>query len=449
MTHVFPSGIKPVFRLRLASGRQVDATGSHPFRTFGGWTPLADLAVGSRVAVPRRTPEPVGAGLGWSEHRLGLLAHLIGAGSVVPGQPLHYTSADECNLAFVEQAASSEFGIAPRRVAQATWTHVYLPSPHACTHGRYNPITAWFRELGIDGLRSDEKRIPDVLHSANDDEAATFLRHLWATDGSVTIAREDSTTAHRAYYASASRELADGVALLLSRFGIVARIKTVIKAGYRPGFHVIVADSAGLRAFCERIGVHGARGVVAERLLAAIAHCSGNTNVDTVPPEVWALVRAERQRAGLTERQFQAAIGTRYCGSSLYRRCPSRERLLRIAAALDSEVLRAVASSDIFWDRVVAIEPLGDQPVYDATVKGTHNFVADGILAHNSLEQDADIVVLLHREDFYEKESPRAGEADLIVAKHRNGPTDTVTVAFQGHYSRFVDMASGMSAPGR
>ncbi|NJP91549.1 replicative DNA helicase [Nonomuraea sp. FMUSA5-5] len=58
-----------------------------------------------------------------------------------------------------------------------------------------------------------------------------------------------------------------------------------------------------------------------------------------------------------------------------------------------------------------------------------------------SIEQDADMVILLHREDAYEPESPRAGEADLIVAKHRNGPTATVTVAFQGHYSRFVDMA--------
>jgi replicative DNA helicase len=58
-----------------------------------------------------------------------------------------------------------------------------------------------------------------------------------------------------------------------------------------------------------------------------------------------------------------------------------------------------------------------------------------------SLEQDADMVILLHREDAYERESPRAGEADFIVAKHRNGPTSTVTVAFQGHYSRFVDMA--------
>ncbi|CAB4948715.1 unannotated protein [freshwater metagenome] len=59
-----------------------------------------------------------------------------------------------------------------------------------------------------------------------------------------------------------------------------------------------------------------------------------------------------------------------------------------------------------------------------------------------SLEQDADLVILISREDAYERESPRAGEADFIVAKHRNGPTGNITVAFQGHYSRFVDMAS-------
>ncbi|MDQ1654746.1 MAG: replicative helicase, partial [Cryptosporangiaceae bacterium] len=61
-----------------------------------------------------------------------------------------------------------------------------------------------------------------------------------------------------------------------------------------------------------------------------------------------------------------------------------------------------------------------------------------------AIEQDADMVLLLHREDYYEKESPRAGEADFIVAKHRNGPTDTITVAFQGHFSRFVDMSTGV-----
>ncbi len=58
-----------------------------------------------------------------------------------------------------------------------------------------------------------------------------------------------------------------------------------------------------------------------------------------------------------------------------------------------------------------------------------------------SLEQDSDMVILLHREDIYEKDSSRPGEADLIVAKHRNGPIADLVLAFQGHYSRFVDMA--------
>ena len=72
---------------------------------------------------------------------------------------------------------------------------------------------------------------------------------------------------------------------------------------------------------------------------------------------------------------------------------------------------------------------------------GSHNFIANGVTVHNSIEQDADMVILLHREDVYDKESPRAGEADVIVAKHRNGPTKTIVVAFQGHYSRFANMA--------
>jgi replicative DNA helicase len=114
---------------------------------------------------------------------------------------------------------------------------------------------------------------------------------------------------------------------------------------------------------------------------------------------------------------------------------------MRCADALDSAALREIASSDVYWDHITGIEPMGIQPVYDATVKATHNFIADGVVSHNSIEQDSDVVILLHREDLYEKESPRAGEADLIVAKNRNGPTTTVTVAFQGHYSRFVDMA--------
>ncbi|HEY6309220.1 MAG TPA: replicative DNA helicase, partial [Streptosporangiaceae bacterium] len=439
ITNVFSSGTKDVYLIRLASGREVKASANHPFLTFSGWTPLEDLRVGDRLAIARHIPEPVNAGLGWSEYRIGLLAHLIGDGCVVRSQPVHYTSNDEENLDFVETAAAAEFGISPRRVAQKTWWHTYLPAPHHCTHGRGNPLHAWFRELGIEDLRSHDKRLPAALYSASEAEVCTFLRHLWATDGCVWIGVGNS--ASKVYYASSGRELAYGVAHLLARLKIVARIRQVEKAGYQPGYQVIVADSPSLRTFCERVGVHGRRGEMAKDLAALLEGRIVNTNVDTIPIGVWDLVKAERARAGLTEREFQAAIGTHYCGTTLYKSCPSRERLMRCADVLESDALREIASSDVYWDRIVSITPLGPQPVYDATIKGTHNFLADSLISHNSIEQDSDVVILLHREDAYERESPRAGEADLIVAKHRNGPVATVTVAFQGHYSRFVEMA--------
>jgi replicative DNA helicase len=408
LTNVFPSGIKPVFRLRLASGRQVKATGNHPFLTFHGWTALDTLEVGSRVAVPRLVPEPIGAGLGWSEHRLGLLAQLLGGGRVLPGRPVDYTSADEANLDFVDAAAAAEFGIDARRGRQGNRQHTYLSSPSRSTHGERNPLHVWFRELGIDDLRSHEKRIPDQVHQGSNSEVATFLRHLWATDGTVVVPPPGAKSTAEVGYGTTSRNLADGVMILLARFGIIARIKPTHPVGdERPLYHVVVADGPGVRAFCTKIGVHGTRAEDVERLAALLADRPTNSDVDALPGEAWDLVESER-----------------------------------CAEALDSGLLRDAATDDVFWDRVVAIEPLGEMPVYDATVKGTHNFIADGIAAHNSLEQDADMVILLHREDAYEKESPRAGEADLIVAKHRNGPTATVTVAFQGHYSRFVDMAN-------
>ncbi|MDL4773431.1 replicative DNA helicase [Actinomadura xylanilytica] len=436
VTNVFPSGVKETYRLRLASGREVKASGNHPFLKFDGWAPLDDLTPGDRIAIPRRTPEPLAAEIGWSEHRLGLLAHLIGDGCVLREQPVRYTSNEPANLDFVERAAA-EFGIHPRRVRQNAWWHSYLPAPSRCARSR-NPLHAWFGELGIENLRSHEKRIPDVLYGADRAELAVFLRHLWATDGCGAVS---AGSAPKVSYATTSRTLADGVTHLLSRFGIIARIREVPKKGNRPSYHVTVADGPDLRIFCREIGVHGRRGESIPVLFAKVSGHLDNPNSGSLLRESWGAVKVERVRLGTSERRFQAATGTRYCGSTQHRVGISRARYPRCAEAFDSDALRHAGNDDVFWDTIVAIEPLGPQPVFDATVEETHNFVADGVLAHNSIEQDADMVILLHREDAYEKESPRAGEADLIVAKHRNGPTATVTVAFQGHYSRFVDMA--------
>jgi replicative DNA helicase len=144
----------------------------------------------------------------------------------------------------------------------------------------------------------------------------------------------------------------------------------------------------------------------------------------------------------MTHRAFAAAMGQTFRESKMWKHAPSRERLGRVAQILDDAGLDIQAVNDLAWDTIVSIESIGVEEVYDATVLGGHNFVANGVVTHNSIEQDADMVMMIHREDMYEKESPRAGEADIMLVKHRNGPTANVTVAFQGHYSRFVDMAN-------
>ena len=441
LSHAFPSGVKEVFRVRLRSGREVMATGNHPFLTYDGWRPLAELAVGSRVAAPRHAPAPL-AVQDMPEAEVIMLAHLLGDGSFVKNQPIRYASTDEANLTAVT-AAARHFGITAVRDDHeaARCTSLRLPAPFHLTHGRRNPIAAWLGSFGLFGLRSHEKFVPNPVFSLPKRQLALFLRHLWATDGCVWW--DEKVGLARIYYASTSRRLVDDVARLLLRFNVMTRVKEIRKGDYRPCYHLLVYGAENQLRFLDDIGVHGGRAAMAEKSRQKLLAIKGNTNLDTIPREVWDRVRSVLVERQMTQRQFAAALGTQYCGTTLWKHAPSRERLGRVATILDDAQLEMVATNDVFWDEIASVESAGEQPVYDATVLGTHNFVANGISLHNSIEQDSDVVILLHREDAYERESPRAGEADLIVAKHRNGPTTTVTVAFQGHYSRFVDMAPG------
>ncbi|MBY8858961.1 replicative DNA helicase [Nocardia sp. CA2R105] len=441
MVKVFPSGRKEVFRLRLASGREVEATGNHPFLTVDGWVPLEKLTPGDRLATPRTVPEPVHTER-MTDDEVILLAHMIGDGSCVKRQPIRYASVDEENLAVVTSAAQ-HFGVTAVRdeYAAAKVTTLRLPAPYRLTHGKRNPIAAWLDELGLFGLRSYEKFVPRRIFALPNEQIALFLRHLWATDGSVRW--DEKGRQARIYYASTSRRLVDDVAQLLLRVGVHARIKRITKSGYRDCWHLTIDGADNQTIFARDIGVHGARGVAAQQVLHEIEPIARNTNVDTVPKEVWCKVRDLLTTKHITHREFSAAMGSRFCGSTMWKHSPSRSRLARVAAVLDDAEIEMLATNDVFWDRIVEITGLGEQDVYDGSVPGTNNFVAQGISVHNSLEQDADMVILLHRPDAFERDDPRGGEADLILGKHRNGPTATITVAHQLHLSRFVDMARG------
>jgi replicative DNA helicase len=439
LTHAFPSGVKEVFRVRLRSGREVEATANHPFLTYDGWRALGELAAGSRVAVPRSVPEPMNA-VDLPDPEVILLGHLIGDGSFVRNQPIRYASKDEANLAAVA-AAARHFGVTAVRDEHeaARCTSLRLPAPYHLTHGKRNPIAAWLDSLGLFGLRSHEKFIPKEIFSLSKPKLALFLRHLWATDGCVWW--DANLGQARIYYASTSRQLVDDVAQLLLRFNVLTRVKAIRKGDYRIYYDLYIYGSENQLRFLDAVGVYGERSTKAGICRQMLRPIGVNTNLDTVPKEVWIRVRSALQERQMSHRAFSAALGTQFYGSTLWKHAPSRARLARVAAILQDADLDMAATNDVFWDEIASITSLGEQCVYDATVPGTSNFIANGINLHNSIEQDSDVVILLHREDAYEPESPRAGEADFIVAKHRNGPTATVTVAFQGHYSRFMDMA--------
>ncbi|MGW1678809.1 replicative DNA helicase [Saccharopolyspora sp. NPDC002376] len=439
ITNVFSSGTQEAFKIRLASGREIEATANHPMLTVDGWVPLGELTEGSRVAVPRQLPEPMDI-KPMPEAEVVLLAHLIGDGSFVKRQSLRYASVDEANLGAVAEAAK-HFGITAVRdeYAAAKVTTLRLPAPHHLTHRKRNPIASWLDEMGLFGLRSPEKFIPERVFSLPPAQIALFLRHLWATDGSVRW--DEKVGQARLYYATTSRRLADDLTGLLLRIGVFARIKTAKKSGYRDCYHVLIYGAENQLQFLDKAGIHGARSVQAAFAAEKLRAISGNTNRDTVPKEIWERVRGLLATRSMTHRDFSAQMNIQFSGSTMWKHAPSRTRLARVAAVLDDADMEMLATNDVFWDEIAEITSIGEQPVYDATVDGTHNFVANGISMHNSLEQDADMVILIHRPDAFERDDPRMGEADLVLAKHRAGPTATVTVAHQLHYSRFVDMA--------
>jgi replicative DNA helicase len=626
------NGARPVFRLTTKSGRTVRATANHPFRTLDGWVPLEQLQPGARIAVPRRlesasSPEDVPDAL------VALTGYLIGDGSLTGLTPrltaISATIRAEvtrwAKLAGV-RAAAADFrrctidGCADearqQRVGENFHRHSVTLSLSAET-GRRNPLTQHLASMGLMGLGSAEKHVPPAYFQLPERQIRLFLSRLYATDGSASLShqlRRPTTRRLSALveigYCTISERLARDVQHLLLRLGMsaVVRRRTVSYLGQRRAAWVVALHGGyQVAKFARDIGIFSKEREV-QRLLDAVADRAVSPNSDTVPRAVWKLIR--QAKGALPWAEVSARCGRpRNHNWHVDKEDVGRDRLAQLAKALDSEPLRRLADSDVLWDEVVRVEPDGVDQVYDLTIDGTHNFVANDIVVHNStlgldvarhaavragvptvvfslemsrtelvqrlmcaectvdmqrlrtgrmeegdwtrltrslgkladaplfiddspattmmeirakcrrlkqrhglglvvvdylqlmqptrrfenrqqevsdisrsmkllakelevpviaisqlsrqtesrsdrrpmlsdlresgaLEQDSDVVLFIYRDELYDPESPRKGEADLILAKHRNGPTDTVTVTFQGQYSRFAPMAA-------
>ncbi|HEY4971998.1 MAG TPA: DnaB-like helicase C-terminal domain-containing protein, partial [Steroidobacteraceae bacterium] len=445
---VWHVGKKPVFRVELASGRSIRATAEHRLLAGAGWTTVGKLAKGDRLAVARRLPAPAKPN-SWPEHWLILLGHLVGDGSYVVHQPLRYTTIDEANSALVRTCAEA-FGSTVTRHEGPTGTwHQLVISGNG---NRWHPagVGAWLKQLGIFGQRSHQKHLPAEVFALPDDQIACLLRHLWATDGSLTLRTSGKHPSPQIYYSSCSRRLAFDVAALLLRLGIVARIRTVISAkSPRPQYSVYVSGVDAIRRFVMDVGAQGSRLDHIMRVQRYLVETDENTNVDTLPIEMMDQVRGVMKAQGMTNRRM-ATLRGRVVGISNVRFAPSRALLRQYADTLRDESLQAACETDIFWDRVTAVLPDGEEDVYDLTVPGPSNWLADGVATHNSgsLEQDADMILLIYRDEVYDKNTTKKGMAEIDLAKHRNGETGTFLLTFQGQYTRFVNYAPDTYAEG-
>ncbi len=448
---VWKVGKKKVFQLTLGSGRQIKTTAEHRLFSANGWVKVKDLNPNDRLALAHQIPEPEEP-IYQDENKLIVLAHLIGYGSYLKGLPLHYTTADESHSAIVTAAAEQAFGATVNRHESKTGTWHQLVFSGNGNRCEPKGINKWFRELGIFNQRSKEKQIPSIVFQLNNHQLALFLRHLWATDGTIFVPKTNNT-APKVAFSTNSRVLAEDVAQLLVRFGIIARIRTV-KQGKKPNGEryndMFVTEIYGAKQqllFLNRIGVFGAKKEAAEKLTVYLKNKEKNTNIDILPNLGFDKVKTIMKEKGISHRAMAKMGGASYGGNAHFNFAPSREVLNKYAELLEDEELDILANSDLFWDKIVSIDELGEEVVYDLTVLSNHNWIANGILSHNSgaIEQDADIVTFIYRPEYYqiledEDGNSLKGIGEIIIAKHRNGSLETVRLKWDGQYALFSNL---------
>jgi replicative DNA helicase len=370
-------GIKPVFRVTTALGRQIETTLTHPFLTITGWQQLGKLCVGDKIAVPRQI-----AVFG-KEFRpaceIKLLAYLLGDGCLTQTSP-EFTNINpkiqDDFIGAVEQFSPSLKVRIENNGDRATTLHIT-----AKQRGFGNPLINWLRDLKVWGKNSYGKFIPEFVFSLEKTLVATFLNRLLSTDGWMTVLSSGQV---QAGYASTSEKLARQVQHLLLRFGIIAKLKhksVKYKEEIRYCWQVDITDALSLQTLINEIGIFGKEDAINKAKLT-LASKRYQTNTDLIPVEVWhdlMIAKGEQSWKNLAE---TAGIN----GSNIHvgKRAPTRERLLKLATAVNCLSLQNLASSDIYWDKITAIEFVGEKQVYDLTIPETHNFVANDICVHNT-----------------------------------------------------------------
>jgi replicative DNA helicase len=378
------SGVKPCFAVTTQTGRRVEVTGHHPFLTVSGWQPLHDLVAGDAIAVPRALPsfgkESIDPG------RARLLGYFIGDGGVSSGTPA-FTNIDPVIINDFKTIVASHFPtchIAQRGITYyvGAWKRARRLNVRervaAYIHRKKSPIVGWLTQFGLRGKKADLKRFPDQVWRWNRETLREFLRALMACDGSIFAIQNGHP---RIEFAVASEGLAKDVHHAFVRFGIVARFYRKSERCWR----VQITDSESVTRYQKEIGWIGEKAGRFPKDLPQFRSNHGH-----LPVVVWNMVETAAAMQGLGWSKLAVLSGERPRTSKFETYNPrtnhglSQRRLGIFNEVLDDWWLSELANPELYWDRIVSIDPTGDHQVYDLSVPSGANFVAEDVLLHNT-----------------------------------------------------------------
>ena len=387
-TKVTQNGVKPVYKLTTSLGKEITATGNHPLRTLRGWKNLEDLRAGERIAAPAQLP--VAGRESWAAYQLITLGWTLAEGNTCHPCGVYLYSNSETVVADMVQAAAQFENTTPtvkRRPERNGTFDVYLGTGKRGSAQGRSGARLWLEALGVVGQGATEKTFPEAVFRLTNDDVAVLLGRYWSGDGFVY--EQGNTTP---YAATSSQTLARQLQHLLLRFGVVSRLaaKTFAYKEGRTGYTVHVLGRRSAEKFVTHIAPHivgkdAQLGCLREHLEHVPADLE---SVDTLPPEIKDWVAEAKAQSGLTWREVEAQSGVcakeLYGGPNTHKKGFRRATIRKLADFFGSETLRQACSEDLFWERVVSVEAEGEAMTYDLTVAGTHNFVADDVIVHNS-----------------------------------------------------------------
>lgn len=383
----FPSGTKPCVCLSLAAGQSLTLSADHPVFTQRGWVHAADVLSTDLVATPRKYAAPE-TPLEVSDDEVLALAYFLANGGCT-----HGTTFTDDNEALVEEFTGvvgrigvpdirhKKVGVRtlPNRGKKATYLSVAGMKP-------------FLRRWDIAHL-SKHKRLPAEAYGMSDAHVALFVNRFWSSDGHIAVKRRVLELI------LASEGLVRDIQFLLLRLGISSRLSFKLAKFTHKGerktasaWRLTVSGAGPVAAFFDRVGLLYGQEEGSATVLTAVRGTKTNTNVDIVPfgHEEFALL--------LEEIDLPANVGTSKNAASV-RRTVLRKRLgitrgqyvgRDSFAQFCEEYGYAgryawLATSELNWERVRSVTPVGNEAVFDLSVDTTHNFVANGVVIHNTL----------------------------------------------------------------